>query len=97
MDFVAFFQSAQNRDRVFNRRLVHHHRLEPPLEGRVFLDVFAILVEGGRADRAQLAARQLRLQQIRRVHRSFRRARADDRMQLVDEQNNFALRISDLF
>ena len=59
MHFVALFQSAQNRDRVFDARLVHHHRLKTPLQRRVFLDVFAIFIERGRADRAQLAARQL--------------------------------------
>ena len=62
MHFVALLQSAQNRDRIFHARLIHHHRLKTPLQRRVLLDVFAILIERRRADRAQFAARQLRLQ-----------------------------------
>ena len=64
MHFIALLQSAQNRDRVLDRRLIHHHRLETALQRRVLLDVFAILVQRRRADRAQLAPRQLRLEQI---------------------------------
>ena len=78
------------------RRLVHHHRLKTPLQRRVLFDVFAIFVERRRADRAQFAARQLRLEQIRRIDRAFRRARADDGVQLVDEENDLALRIGHL-
>ena len=70
--------------------------LEAPLERRVLLDVLAILVERRRADRVQLAARQHRLEHVRRVHRSFGRAGADDRVQLVDEQDDLALRVGDL-
>ena len=42
------------------RRLADVDRLEAPLEGGVLLDVLAVLVEGGRADAAQLAAREQR-------------------------------------
>ena len=38
----------------------------------------------------QLAARERRLQQIARIHRAFGLARADDGVQLVDEQNDVA-------
>ena len=65
-------------------------------ERGVFLDVFAILIQRGRADGAQLAARQLRLEHIGGIDRSFRRARADDGVQLVDEENDLALRIGHL-
>ena len=88
VDLVALAQAAQDADRVFDRRLADHHRLEPPLERGVLLDVLAVLVERGRADGVQLAARQHRLEHVRGVHRSFGRAGADDRVQLVDEQDD---------
>ena len=66
------------RDRVLDARLADQHRLEPPLERRVLLDVLAVLVERRRADRAQLAAREHRLQHVAGVHRALGRARADD-------------------
>ena len=59
---VAFLQPAQDRDRVRDRRLADEHRLEAPLERCVLLDVLAVLVERRRADRAQLTAREHRLQ-----------------------------------
>jgi len=48
---VAFLQAPQNRDRVFDAWLIHHHRLEATLERGVLLDVFAVFIQRGRADR----------------------------------------------
>ncbi len=93
---VALLEPAQDRDRVRGRRLADEDRLEAPLERRVLLDVLAELVEGRRADRAQLAARQHRLQHVRGVDRALGRAGADDRVQLVDEDDDLALGALDL-
>ena len=87
----ALAQAAQDRDRVLHGRLVHHDRLEPPLQGRVLLDVLAVLVQGGGADHVQLAAGQHRLEHVARVHRALGRARAHHGVQLVDEQQDAAL------
>ena len=96
MDLVALAQAAQDRDRLLDRRLVHEDRLEAPLEGRVLLDVLAVLVEGGGADRVQLPAGEHRLEQVGGVHGAFRRAGTDDRVELVDEQDDLALGVLDL-
>ncbi len=85
---VALLESAKDRDRVGHRRLADEDRLEAALEGRVLLDVRAVLVERRRADGAQLAAREHRLQQVPGRHGALGRARADDRVQLVDEQDD---------
>ena len=90
-DFVAVLQPAQDGDGVLHRRLVHHHGLEPALERGVLFDVFAVFVQRGRADAVQLAARKHRLEQVARVHRALGFARADDGVQLVDEQQNVAV------
>ena len=87
----ALAQPAQDRDRVLDRRLVDEHRLEASLERGVLLDVLAVLVERGRADHVQLAAREHRLEHVAGVHRAFGRARADDGVQLVDEEEDAAL------
>jgi Protein of unknown function (DUF3170). len=65
MRLVALLQAAQDRDRVGDRRLADEDRLEAPLERGVLLDVLAVLVERRRADAAQLAAREHRLEQVR--------------------------------
>ena len=70
--FVALLQPAQDRDRVRNRRLADEDRLEAALERCVLLDVLAVLVERRRADAAQLAASEHRLQEVRPPTRRLR-------------------------
>src|SRR6266540_3777559 len=88
---IAFLEAAQDRDRVRHRRLADEDGLEAALERSVFLDVLPVLVERRRADRAQLAAGKHRLQHVGRVDRALGRTGADDRVQLVDEQDDLAL------
>ena len=64
MGFIAFFQAAQNRNRIFNAWLADHHRLETPFKCGIFFDIFAIFVQRGRADGVQFAACQRRLEHI---------------------------------
>src|SRR6202011_3958918 len=66
-------------------------RLEAPLERSVLLDVLAVLVKGGRTDGAQLTARKHGLEQVGRVDSAFRGARADQCVQLVDEQDDLSV------
>ncbi len=95
--FVALAQAAQDRNGVFNRRLVHQHGLKTPLERRVFFDVPAVFVERRGADAVQFAAREHRLQQVARVHRALGFARAHHRVQLVDKKNDGAFRTLHFF
>ena len=60
VDLVLLLQAAQDGDGVLDGRLAHQHRLEAALERGVLLDVLAVLVERGRADGMQLAAREAR-------------------------------------
>ena len=96
VQFVAILEAAQNGDGIFDGRLGDQHGLEAPLERRIFFDVLAIFVEGGRADGAQFAARQRRLQHVRGVHRAFGGAGADQRVQFVDEENDLAVGFGNL-
>ena len=67
---------------------LHLDGLEPPLERPVLLDVLPVLRGRGRADAADLAPRQGRLQDVGGVERPFRRAGAHQRVQLVDEHDD---------
>ena len=91
MQLVFLLDAAQDRDGVLNRRLAHEHRLEPPRQRRVLLDMLAVLVERGGADAVQRAARQFRLDQVRSIHRAFGAAGAHQVVQLVDEQDDLSL------
>ena len=96
VQFVFLLEPAQDRDRVLDRRLADEHRLEAPLQRRVLLDIFAIFVERGRADAMQFAARERRLEQVRRVHRALGFPGADQLVHLVDEQDDVAVGRLDL-
>ena len=93
---VALLEAAQDRDRVLDGGLADVDGLEAALERGVLLDVLAVLVEGGRADRAQLAAGEHRLEQVGGVDGALRGARADDGVQLVHEEDDLALRVLDV-
>ena len=57
-------------------------------ERAVLLEVLAVLVERRRPDAAQPPARERRLEQVARVHAAAGgRAGADDRVDLVDEED----------
>src|SRR3989344_1685967 len=90
-EFVLFFKSAQNSDRIVCRRLQHIHRLEAPLKSRVALDVLLILAQGGGADNVQVAARERGLEHVGGIHRAFGGARPYHRMYLVYKKDNFTL------
>ena len=87
---VALADAEQDVDGLLERGLLDHHRLEAPLEGRVPLDVLAVLVERGRADALELAARQRRLEDVGGVDGALGGAGADERVQLVDEEDRVA-------
>src|SRR6478735_9300868 len=90
MGLVAVAQPAQDLHGVVGRRLLDADLLEAALECGVALQVLAVLVERRRADRLQLAACEGRLQDRGGVDRAFGGSRADEIVQLVDEQDDVA-------
>ena len=88
MYFVPLAQAAQDADGVLDAGFVDHDRLKAALERGVLLDVLAVFIEGRGADGVELAAREHRLQHVRGVDGALGSARADDRVQLVDEQDD---------
>ena len=85
VDFVTFLQTTQDSDGVFHAGFADQYFLEAAFECRVFFDVLAVFVQGGRADAVQFAACQSRFQHIARVHRAVGFARADQSMDFVNE------------
>ena len=95
--FITILQTTQNRDRIFNARLIDHNRLETTLQRRVFFDVFAVLIQSRGTDTVQLTSCQHRLQHVSGIHCTVCLARADDQMQLIDKQDDLALTLPYLF
>ncbi len=91
MLFVFFLQAAQDRDRVLNGRLIYEHRLETTGKGRILFHVLAIFIQRGGANAVQFTSGKGGLQQIGRIHGAIGLAGTDQRVHLVDEQNNAAI------
>ena len=85
---VTRTQALENIDGIIDGGRLDLDGLEPALEGGVFFDVFAVLVEGGGADALHLATAQGRLDDVGGVHRALGGAGPDDGVQLVDEQDD---------
>ena len=85
---VAVLDPAQDLDRLLLGGRGDLHRLEAPLQRAVLLDVLAVLGGGGGADALDLAAGERRLQDVGGVERALGRARAHQRVQLVDEDDD---------
>ncbi len=92
MQFVFFLEPTQDRNRIFDRRLADEHGLETPRQRGILLDIFAVFVEGRRADAMQCTAGERGFEQVAGIHRAFRCARANEGVQFVDEQDDFARR-----
>ena len=85
---VAILDAEQDVDRLALARRIDLDRLEAALERAILLDVLAVFGRRRRADAANLAARQRRLEDVGGVERAFGRSRADQRVQLVDEDDD---------
>ena len=82
------FQPLHDLDRVGDRRLVDVDLLEAANERPILLEILPVFLVGGRADAAQRARGQRRLEQVRSVHRAARgRTCADHGVDLVDEHD----------
>ena len=87
---IAVAQPLEDLHRLLGRGLVDGDLLEAALERGVTLQVFAVLLERRRADRLQLASGQRRLEDRGRVDRALGGTRADEVVELVDEQDDVA-------
>src|SRR5262245_45232327 len=97
MDLVTLFQTAQDRNRVFNAWLADVDLLETAFERGIFLDVLLVFRESCGAHASELTTSQRRLQHVRSVNRTFSGARADECVQFVDKENDLSLRVLDFF
>ena len=95
MGLVLVAQALDDLDRLRHGGRLDDDRLEAALEGAILLDVLAVLVQRGGADRLDLAAGQRRLEHVRGVDRALGGAGPDERVQLVEEEDD-VLRLADL-
>ena len=61
VNFIAFFQAAQDGNGIFHAGLGDHDGLKPAFQSRIFFNVFAVLIQGRRTDTMQFTTRKHRL------------------------------------
>ncbi len=89
--FIITFQALQDRDCVFERRLLDDDRLEATFECRVFFDMLAVFVHRRRTDKMELTPRQRRLQHIGSIERALSGARSSKQVKLIDKHDDIFL------
>src|SRR5690606_36968931 len=90
MLLVPILETHQDLDGVGNRRLAHLDGLETPLQRGVLLEVLAVLLEGRGAHRLQLAPSQHRLEDGGGIDGALSGSGTDQRVDLVDEEDDVA-------
>ena len=96
MNLVALLEPPEDGDRLLEGRLTDEHRLETPLERRVFLDVLSVFVQRRCADHSELATGQRRLQHVAGVHRPLGRTGTHHGVKLIQEQHVLPTGLGDL-
>ena len=94
---VLLLKATQNRDGVLNSRLGDKHGLETTCKSSVLLDVLAVFVQRSGTNCAKLATSKCWLQDIASIHGALGSASAYDGVELVDEEDNLAVRLGHLF
>ena len=96
MHLVAFLEPAQDGDRCLDAWLVDGDRLEASLQCGILFDVLAVLIERGGADTAEFASGELGLEHVGGIGCALGGPGTNQRVQLVDEQDDLPVTGSDL-
>jgi hypothetical protein len=91
VDLVLLLEAPEDRDGVLEARLAYVHGLETALQRAVLLDSFAVLGERRRPNHPEFSAREHGLEDVPGVDGALGPARADDRVELVDEEDDASL------
>ena len=93
VDLIPLLQTPKDGYGVLHRGLPHQHRLKPPFQGGVLLDILAVLVEGGGPNAVELPPGQEGLEEVARIHSPLGLTRPYDGVKLVNEEQDSALRL----
>ena len=96
MVLIALLQSTQDADGVEFGGFVDHHGLEAALQSLILFEIFLIFVERRRADGTQLAAGECGLEDVGGVHGALTTTCTHEGMDLIDEEDDAALRLRHL-
>ena len=88
MGLVTLPEPLHDLESLLHRRLRYDNRLETTLEGRVLLDVLAVLVQRGGANALQLTPGKGRLENVGGIDCSLGGSGADQGVDLINHEND---------
>ena len=50
INLITVLQSTKDRDRILDRRLINHNRLETTFQSRILLNIFPVLIQSRRTN-----------------------------------------------
>ena len=92
-NFIAVFQSTQNWNRIFYRRLLYHYRLETTFQSCIFFNIHTVLIQCCSTDTVQLTTSQHRFQHIACIQSAICLTGTNNGMQLINEQNDLSIAV----
>ena len=95
MVLVFLFQTTQNGNSAFLVRLINHHHLESAFECLVLFEILLVFVESGGTDTTQFATGKGWFENVGSVHCATALTSAHKCVNLIDEQDDFAIRRGD--
>ena len=91
--FIGVLQCCQHLHGNRFCRLLHAHRLKPPLKGGILFNMLAVFLKSGCANQLNFPSCQSRLKNIRGINRALCRTCPDDGMDFINEKNDIACRL----
>ena len=88
MFFVPIAKPLDDQHRFIDAWRLDVNRLEPSLEGSIFLNMLSIFIESCGADTLDFAPRQCGLEHVGGIDRSFRRPCSHQGMEFIDEDDD---------
>ena len=88
--FISFFESVEDFYRIVNIGWIDHNALETAFKGGIFFNSFAVFVESCCADALEFAAGEGGFYNVCGIHGTFGRACADDGVEFVNKEDDFA-------
>ena len=94
---VSAVMSTKDRDRILDRRLINHNRLETTFQGSVFLNILTILIQCGSTDAVKLTTGKHWFQHVAGIHCAIRLTCTYDQMKLINKQDDLTFALFHLF
>ena len=95
--FIAFFQATQYWNSIFHCWFIDHNRLETTFQCRILFNIHTILIQCRSTNTMQFTSGKHWFEHIAGVHSAIGLAGTDNRMQLINKQNDLSFTLLHFF